>query len=139
MNRTKLAVIAACLMASIGAARAETAPYTVMDGNKVDAGTLKGWRAWRAGACDRCHGPSQEGLVGPSLVNSLKVLTEEDFMNTVVRGRMEIGMPSFAGNMQVMENIMNLYAYLKGRSDGAIKPGRLEAIEGNPVATEYPR
>jgi hypothetical protein len=28
----------------------------------------------------------------------------------------------------VMENIDGLYAYLKGRADGAIKPGRLEAL-----------
>jgi hypothetical protein len=28
----------------------------------------------------------------------------------------------------VVENIDNLYAYLKGRSDGAIQPGRLTEI-----------
>jgi hypothetical protein len=30
-------------------------------------------------------------------------------------------MPSFKESKQVMDNIDHLYAYLKGRSDGAIK------------------
>ena len=44
--------------------------YTVVDGYKVDHNTMEGFRAWRAAACDRCHGPNQEGLVGPSLIES---------------------------------------------------------------------
>jgi mono/diheme cytochrome c family protein len=103
--------------------------YTVMDGNKVDANTLKGWRTWRAMACERCHGATQEGMVGPSLIDSLKVLNKDQFKTTVLNGRVEKGMPNFGGSKQVVENIDNLYAYLKGRSDGAIKPGRVEAME----------
>jgi hypothetical protein len=38
-------------------------------------------------------------------------------------------MPNFDGSKQVSENIDNLYAYLKGRSDGAIKPGRVELMQ----------
>jgi hypothetical protein len=37
-------------------------------------------------------------------------------------------MPNFDGSKMVVENIDNLYAYLKGRSDGAIQPGRLQEI-----------
>ena len=103
--------------------------YTVSDGNKVDGQTLKGWRTWRALACERCHGANQEGMVGPSLVDSLKVLTKEQFKTTVLLGRIDKGMPNFNGSQQVVENIDNLYAYLKGRSDGAIKPGRVESLE----------
>ena len=103
--------------------------YTVMDGNKVDANTLKGWRTWRAMACERCHGANQEGMVGPSLIDSLKVLNKDQFKTTVLNGRVEKGMPNFGGSKQVVDNIDNLYAYLKGRSDGAIKPGRVEAME----------
>jgi mono/diheme cytochrome c family protein len=103
--------------------------YTVVDGDKVDNNTLNGWRTWRAMACERCHGPNQEGLVGPSLVNSLKVLTKDDFKKTVLQGRVEKGMPNFGGSKQVVDNIDYLYAYLKGRSDGKIKPGHLYAIE----------
>jgi mono/diheme cytochrome c family protein len=103
--------------------------YTVVDGNKVDAETLKGFKTWRTAACDRCHGANQEGLVGPSLVNSLKVLTKEEFVTTVTKGRLEKGMQSFGGSPVVMENIDHLYAYLKGRSNGDIKTARVTAIE----------
>lgn len=109
-------------------AAAVAAPYTVVGGTKVDSKTLNGWRTWRAMACERCHGAAQEGLVGPSLVNSLKVLTRDEFKNTVLHGRVPKGMPNFDGSKQVTDNIDNLYAYLKGRSDGAIQPGRLQEI-----------
>lgn len=111
-------------------AQTPAAPYQVVDGNKVDPGTLAGWKTWRAMACDRCHGPNQEGLVGPSLLNSLKVLTKQEFVTTVTNGRPEKGMPNFGLIESVTKNIDNLYAYLKGRSDGAIKPGKLQPIEG---------
>lgn len=103
--------------------------YTVADGNKVDENTLKGWKTWRAQACERCHGANQEGGVGPSLVDSMKTLSKEEFKETILKGRLEKGMPNFSGAPQVVENIDNLYAFLKGRSDGDIKPGRLQAIE----------
>ncbi len=104
-------------------------PYKVVDGNKVDTATLNGWRAWRALACERCHGPNQEGLVGPSLINSLKVLSKEEFKTTVMKGRAEKGMPNFDTTKQVVDNIDGLYAYLKGRSDGAIQPGKVTEIQ----------
>ena len=139
--RGRITVIAALLTVFTCVSQAADAPakaadaaagsklYTVSDGNKVDGQTLKGWRTWRAMACERCHGPNQEGLVGPSLVDSLKVLTKDQFKATVLQGRVEKGMPNFSGSQQVVENIDNLYAYLKGRSDGAIKPGRVESME----------
>ena len=52
--------------------KVETQWYTVVDGYKVDAKTLAGFRAWRAAACDRCHGANQEGSVGPSLLEALR-------------------------------------------------------------------
>lgn len=102
--------------------------YKVAEGYKVDANTLKGFRAWRAAACDRCHGANQEGLVGPSLLASLKILTKEEFVKTVRDGRLEKGMQSFGTSPVVMENIDSLYAYLKGRSDGAITRAKVEAM-----------
>lgn len=102
--------------------------YKVVDGYKVDPETLKGFRAWRAAACDRCHGANQEGLVGPSLVVSLKSLSKEEFIKTVRDGRLEKGMQSFGNSPIVMGNIDQLYAYLKGRSDGAITRAKVEAI-----------
>jgi mono/diheme cytochrome c family protein len=103
--------------------------YTVMDGNKVDAMTLQGWKTWRALACERCHGAQQEGLVGPSLVEGLKQLTKDEFHTTVIYGRPEKGMPAFGGSKMVTENWEGLYAYLKGRSDGKIEPGHLYLLD----------
>jgi len=104
--------------------------YTVKDGTKVDAKTLAGWKTWRALACERCHGAEQEGLVGPPLVVSLHRLTKEEFKKTITDGRIEKGMPPFSASKMVMDNWEGLYAYLKGRADGQIKPGHLYAIEG---------
>jgi hypothetical protein len=68
-------------------------------------------------------------MVGPSLVDSLKKLSKEDFHTTLMTGRIEKGMPPFNTSDMVNKNWEGLYAYLKGRSDGKIKPGRLTAIE----------
>lgn len=122
-------VLAALPAMAAGPAQAGgNAPYTVAEGNKVDAQTLSGWKTWRAMACERCHGAAQEGMVGPSLVDSLKVLSKDQFKTVVLKGRIEKGMPNFDGSKMVSENIDNLYGYLKGRSDGAIQPGRLQEI-----------
>jgi mono/diheme cytochrome c family protein len=125
---------AAALMASRTAETAQAAdensgaPYTVQDGDKVDPKTLDGWKTWRALACERCHGAEQEGLVGPSLVDSLKTLSKEDFHTTVINGRPEKGMPPWGASEMVQKNWEGLYAYLKGRSDGKIKPGHLHPL-----------
>jgi hypothetical protein len=46
-----------------------------------------------------------------------------------MNGRIDKGMPPFNTSTMVNENWEGLYAYLKGRSDGQIQPGRLSAIE----------
>jgi mono/diheme cytochrome c family protein len=121
-------VLLAALLCLAGAAQAQDKPYKVVDGYKVDAETMKGFRAWRSAACDRCHGANQEGLVGPSLVNSLKTLSKEDFVTTVTKGRLDKGMQSFGNSPVVMDNINQLYAYLKGRSDGEITRSKVEEM-----------
>jgi mono/diheme cytochrome c family protein len=103
--------------------------YTVVDGYKVDPNTMNGFRAWRAAACDRCHGASQQGLVGPSLIESFKTLSKEDFIRTVTNGRLDKGMPSFAGSPTVMQYKDGLYAYLKGRSNGDITRVKVEELK----------
>jgi mono/diheme cytochrome c family protein len=121
------AISATAIMLTAAPASADQPPgvFTVKDGNKVDDKTLEGWKTWRAMACERCHGPEQEGLVGPALVNSLKTLSKDDFHTTITNGRPEKGMPNFGGVALVQKNWENLYNYLKGRSEGKIAPGHL--------------
>lgn len=91
----------------------------------ADAGTampaggdvVKGWKTWRSAACERCHGPAQEGMVGPSLIESLKKLSKDEVRKTVLEGRIALGMP---GHPYLADKFDDLYAYLKGRSDGSI-------------------
>jgi mono/diheme cytochrome c family protein len=109
--------------------RVQTDLYTVVDGYKVDPGTMQGFRAWRAAACDRCHGANQQGLVGPSLLESMKVLSRDDFDKILLDGRLEKGMPSWKESKQVVDNLDHLYAYLKGRSDGAITRSKVEPLK----------
>ena len=124
-----LMVLALGLSSASVADSAASDLYQVQDGTKVDAKTLAGWKTWRALACERCHGAQQEGLVGPSLIESLKVLSKEDFHTTIMKGRPEKGMPNFDTSQMVTQNWEGLYAYLKGRSDGKIEPGHLYPIE----------
>jgi mono/diheme cytochrome c family protein len=127
------AFLAAASLFAAGEARAQAPdaakPYQVVDGYKVDANTMNGFRAWRAAACDRCHGASQQGLVGPSLIESFKTLTKADFVKTVTNGRLEKGMPSFSGSPMVMQYTDGLYAYLKGRSNGDITRPKVEELK----------
>ncbi len=102
--------------------------YTVVDGVKVDPDTMQGFRIWRQAACDRCHGPEQQGLVGPSLVESLKTLPYAEFAVVIRDGRLEKGMQSFGTSEAVMKDIAKLYGYLKGRSDGAIKRAKVQEL-----------
>ena len=129
-RKARIAFVASALACAAGMAQDNATPYTVVDGYKVDAFTLQGFRTWRAAACDRCHGANQEGMVGPSLVESLKTLSKADFVKTLHDGRLEKGMPSWSENKQVMDNIDALYAYLKGRSDGAITKAHVEPMDG---------
>src|SRR5438270_1182702 len=124
------AIAVSVIMSIAVTAHADQPPgvYSVKDGNKVDDKTLEGWKTWRAMACERCHGPEQEGLVGPALVNSLKVLSKEDFHTTITNGRPEKGMPNFGGVPLVQKNWENLYNYLKGRSEGKIATGLLYSM-----------
>jgi len=129
MNRFRTAAATLLLAGACSGVLAADPLYTVVDGYKVDAETMKGFRTWRAAACDRCHGANQQGLVGPSLIERLQVLTKDEFVKTVSEGRLEKGMPSFKTSNIVMGSMDQLYAYLKGRSDGAITRSKVEPIK----------
>lgn len=130
MKSKFVAALMICGVAVIAfAEEIKTDLYTVVDGVNVDKNTMEGFRTWRALACDRCHGANQEGMVGPSLLESMKLITKEQFVQTIAEGRLEKGMPAFKTSERVMSNMDNLYAYLKGRSDGAITRAKVRPIK----------
>jgi mono/diheme cytochrome c family protein len=138
LKRISFLVLTLLMAATVSArdeatAESGTAPpvYTVKDGNQVDPETLAGWKTWRSLACDRCHGAAQEGLVGPSLLVSMKTRTKEEFRTALLNGRVEKGMPAYSSSKLATENWEGLYAYLKGRSDGRIQAGRLSALNND--------
>lgn len=102
-------------------AKAQVQPYTVTDGNQLDAETYKGFQLYR-NWCARCHGTYGQGLAGPNLADSLNKISYEEYLQTVTKGKMgQIGMmPAWEGNQQVMDGREHIYRYLKARADGAI-------------------
>ena len=134
---TALAATGAVLAPQPAMSATDTAgakPYTVKDG-KVDMGTYKGY-LYYGDQCMRCHGPDGLGSsYAPNLTDSLKSMTKEQMQNTVINGRKEVNtasqkvMPSFGTNEDVVENLDNIYAYLKARSDGALGRGHPEHME----------
>jgi mono/diheme cytochrome c family protein len=114
-----------------GVARAADAPppYVVKNGNEVDMSTYKGY-LYYGDQCLRCHGPDGAGSsYAPNLTLSLKSLSKEQFENTVINGKREVNqasdrvMPSFGTNEDVVDNLDNIYGYLKARSDGVLDRG----------------
>jgi len=99
----------------------KAALYSVVDGNKLDANSYAGFKLYR-NWCARCHGTYGQGMVGPNLADSLKVITEKEFFDTIEHGKSgTIGsMPAWKANVKVMAGRDQLYAYLMARSDGAI-------------------
>ncbi|MGB8275468.1 MAG: c-type cytochrome, partial [Alphaproteobacteria bacterium] len=105
-------------------------PYTVTPEGLVDKRTQIGYKRYHS-YCHVCHGPAGKGsAIAPALMESLKVLTYEDFVTTVSNGRANITtstnavMPSFAEDPNVMKSVDELYAYLKARADGKLGEGR---------------
>jgi hypothetical protein len=138
-------------------------PYRVVDG-KVDDATFRGWRAYHSAchACHGVDGIGTS--VAPSLVNSVQALTAKQFSIKVItsyrivlgasevrgddqtalrerfaeeilrRERGDLVMPAWEQNPTVRPHVLDLYAYLRARADGALGPGkppRLASSETN--------
>ena len=128
-----LAVAALAIATSLGRAaesdKASEKPYTITDG-KVDKKTFNGWRRYTE-SCLRCHGPDGAGSsYAPSLVDSAKHLTQDEFNEIVVNGRINVNaasenvMPPFGEVEDVVSYLNDIWAYLKARADGALGRGR---------------
>ena len=104
-------------------------PYTIEDG-KVDKKTFNGWRRYTE-SCLRCHGPDGAGSsYAPSLVDSTKRTTQDEFNEIVVNGRTNVNvanenvMPPFGEVEDVVMYLDDIWAYLKARADGVLDRGR---------------
>jgi methanol metabolism-related c-type cytochrome len=109
-------------------------PYTVTDG-KVDKRTFNGWRRYTE-SCLRCHGPDGAGSsYAPSLVDSAKRMTQDEFNEIVVNGRTNVNaanenvMPPFGEVEDVVLYLDDIWAYLKARADGVLDRGRPPRID----------
>jgi hypothetical protein len=132
-------------------------PYRIVDG-KVDESTFLGWRAFHSAChtCHGVDAVGTD--VAPNLVErvrsmsahdfSIKVLTSyrivvpegearaddptavrEAFVQEVLRReRGELVMPAWEGESKIQPHVMDLYAYLKARADGALGPGKPKRI-----------
>ena len=111
-----------------------------------------GWRVYQQ-KCAACHGPTGTGSASaPDLLATLREMGSRQFVGVVLRrydallGAAESGpagaprdalvekilqgredaltMPAWQGDPTVSAHIIDLYAYLSGRADGTVGPGR---------------
>lgn len=104
-------------------------PYKEYPDGKFNFAVRRGYNMFHS-VCYVCHGFEARGSsFAPSLVESMKALTYEDFVTVVTNGRENFRsgqtkvMPSFGENKSVMKYIDSLYAYLRARADGALGEG----------------
>ncbi|HEU4624564.1 MAG TPA: c-type cytochrome [Steroidobacteraceae bacterium] len=132
---------------------ADEKPYRIVDG-KVDDATYRGWRAYHSACHTCHGVDAVGTSVAPSLVDrvahmsarqfTVKVLTSyritvpsgeatgddptavrEAIVDQVLRHeRGELLMPAWEGDSKVRPHVLDLYAYLRARADGALGPGR---------------
>jgi hypothetical protein len=141
IRRLTPAAVLLTLVASVPSLWANAAddpkPYTIKNG-VVDQHTFTGYLHYE-NTCYWCHGQNGNGSTfAPSLVDALKTLSHDDFQNIVVNGGAVNGrsigygtanvfvMPAEGTNPNVMCFLDDIYAYLRGRSDGVIGRGRPE-------------
>jgi mono/diheme cytochrome c family protein len=96
-------------------------------GAKVSKLEYDGWRQYSV-HCARCHG--QDVLPNPVAANLLLSLgpggpikSEQMLAEVVTAGRVAKGMPAFKATL-TPDQIKAIYAYVKGRAEKRIPPGR---------------
>ena len=133
--------LVAATFAGVGSASATDTdkPYHIEADGTVDWPVYSGYRRYHSD-CHVCHGPDGMGSsFAPALIDSLKTLSYDQFIDTVTNGKKDVStssdkvMPSFGLNPNVMCFIDDIYAYLKARSDGVIGRGRPEKHADKPA------
>jgi mono/diheme cytochrome c family protein len=114
---------------SASSTSAPASPTGREKGPRVSREEYEGWRQYSV-HCARCHG--QDVLPNPVAANLLTSLAAggpidrpEKFTQVVTEGRPHRGMPSFKSTLSP-EQVHAVYAYVKGRADKRIPPGRPE-------------
>jgi polar amino acid transport system substrate-binding protein len=97
------------------------------EGPAVSEVEYEGWRQYNV-HCARCHG--QDALPNPVAANLLVSLApggpaadKATFTKIVMEGKTSRGMPAFKGTVEPAQ-VDAIYAYLKGRAEKRIPPGR---------------
>jgi hypothetical protein len=132
-------------------------PYTVVDGS-VDRQTFLGWRVFHSTCYICHGVDATGTAVAPDLTERVKTMTAQDFTIAVLyrypiiigfeagpgddlgmlRERFladiekhelgELQMPTWDRDPNVKPHLLDLYAYLRARADGALEPGRPRRI-----------
>jgi len=107
----------------------------VRDSLLVSDDEYQGWK-WFHVYCYRCHGTDALGsTLAPNLRHSVSpqgTVTRDVFLTTVPDGRVAKGMPSWNALLNTQQ-IEQLYAYIKARSDGRLAPGRPHRASDQPA------
>ena len=120
------------------AAPAQGAPlrdaYHQAPRDTVTQAVYDGWKQYNLN-CARCHGEDVLGTtIAPHLLLSLKpdgpINSKELFVQVVCAGRPAKGMPAWCALGLGMDKIDQIYAYVHGRSEGDIGPGRPAVKQG---------
>ena len=141
MRKTSLLALAGLASAGLAlavagspGARAQNDPVYVVKDGRVDQSTFNGYRRYGE-SCLRCHGPDGAGSsYAPNLTESLKTMSHDDFVNTVINGRQNVTqsqsnvMPAFGTTEDVVSYMDDIYGYLKARSDDKLGRGRPKRI-----------
>jgi methanol metabolism-related c-type cytochrome len=113
-------------------------PYHIAADGTVDWATYNGYRRFNS-ICETCHGFDGEGSsFGPRLVDTLKWMPYEQFVETVANGKksvntaQELVMPALGTDPNVMCYIDDIYTYLRARADGKLGRGRPAKHEPKP-------
>lgn len=152
--RRVLLVGAVGLFASLAwASGTEDVPYKVVNG-KVDESTYLGWRVFHSTCHGCHGVDATGTTVAPDLVARVRRLSARDFSVKVLsryritvsaqdaagdnrselreafleqvlrRERGDVLMPAWERDANVQPHVLDIYAYLRARADGAIGPGR---------------
>jgi mono/diheme cytochrome c family protein len=110
-----------------GEAKSTTPAAAGGGGAKLSKLEYEGWRQYSV-HCARCHG--QDALPNPVAANLLlslgpdgSVKSEQMFTDIVTAGRVAGGMPAFKDILTPAQT-KAIYAYVKGRAEKQIPPGR---------------